>query len=57
MTLQDVSVIIPTKDCKHMLEPALGTMLEWAAQVGELIIVDSSTKGHLWIGGVFFGGG
>jgi len=44
MTLKDVSVIIPTRDCKHMLEPALGTMLEWAAQVGELIIVDSSTK-------------
>ena len=28
----------------HMLVPAMGTMLEWAEQVGELIIVDSSTK-------------
>ena len=46
MTLQDISVVMPTRNCRHLLEPTLDTVREWVGDVNEVIVVDSfSTDG------------
>lgn len=43
MALEDISVIIPTKNCWHLMEPGLSVLQEWIDQAGEVIVVDSSS--------------
>jgi hypothetical protein len=48
MNLQNVSVVLPTLNCKKLLEPVIEPMRETLREAGEVIVVDSfSTDGTL----------
>jgi len=44
MSLAQVSVIMPTKNCRHLIEPNIHILQEWMEEAGELIIVDSESS-------------
>ena len=44
MSLDQLSVIIPTRNSRSLIEPHLDTMLEWLPHVGEIIGVDSFSE-------------
>lgn len=46
MPLQDISVVIPTRNCRDLIQSSSSLMREWVSEVGEIVVVDSqSTDG------------
>jgi len=44
MPFDQLSVIIPTRNSRRLIEPHLDAMLEWLPDVGEIIVVDSFSE-------------
>lgn len=44
MTLKDISVVIPTRNCRDLIQSSSALMREWASEVGEIVVVDSQSS-------------
>jgi hypothetical protein len=44
MPLKDISVVIPTRNCRDLIQSSTALMREWANEVGEIVVVDSQSS-------------